>query len=348
MIGEREEVMNCRCAHFAAFLGLLFSLSAASASNFYEGRILKVVTGGSIGAGYDAQTRLVAAHLARHIAGNPSVIVQNMPAGSGIASINHTYARAARDGTEIGQFNRDAMLARLLGHQQALFDLEEFNWLGSPASYSDSAWVVVIRSDLPHRTLDDLRKAEKPVVIGNVRSVLIPVLRNVLGANIKIIEGYEGRQMHLAFERGEVDGIGSGYDTLVRDRPDWIRDKKLNFIVQYGSGSRIKQLPDVPTAGESALNATDRELVEFCELSLTLGFPFAAPPGVPQDRVKILRNAFDATFRDPEYLAAAQRAGLETTPRSGEALAAAVRRAARTPPALIERYKQIAAEGRAK
>ena len=340
--------MNLRYAPIAALLSVLASLPAANASNFYEGRVLKVVTGGSIGGGYDAQTRLVAAHIGRHIPGNPSVIVQNMPAGSGIASVNHTYARAARDGTEIGQFNRDAMLAKLLGHQQALFDLEEFNWLGSPASYSDSAWVVVLRSDLPHKTLDDLRKAEKPVVIGNVRSVLIPVLRNVLGANIKIIEGYEGRQMHLAFERGEIDGIGAGYDTIARDRPDWIKDKKLSFIVQYGSGKRIKQLPDVPTAGESAQNDLDRELVEFCELSLTLGFPFAAPPGVPADRVEILRKAFDSTFKDAEYLLAAQRAGLETTPRSGDALAAAVRRAARTPPALIERYKQVAAEGRTK
>ncbi len=348
LIGEGSlEFMKFKYAPVVVLLALLFSLSAPSASSFYEGRILKVVTGGSIGAGYDAQTRIVAAHIGRHIPGNPSVIVQNMPTGSGIASVNHTYARAARDGTEIGQFNRDAMLARLLGHQQALFDLEEFHWLGSPASYSDSAWVVVLRSDLPHLTLDDLRKSEKPVIMGNVRSVLIPVLRNVLGANIKIIEGYEGRQMHLAFERGEIDGMGAGYDTLTRDRPDWITDKKLSFIVQYGSGKRIKQLPDVPTAGESARSEVDRDLVEFCELSLTLGFPFAAPPGVPQDRVDILRKAFESTFKDVEYISAAERAGLETTPRSGEALAAAIRRAARTPPALIERYKQIAAGGRA-
>ena len=340
--------MNLRIAILVPLLSALTHLPAAHASSFYEGRILKIVTGGSIGAGYDAQTRLVAAHIGRHIPGAPSVIVQNMPAGSGMASVNHTYARAAKDGTEIGQFNRDAMLAKLLGHQQALFELEEFNWLGSPASYRESAWVIVIRSELPYKNLEDVRKAEKPVIFGNVRSVLLPVLRNVLGANIKIIEGYEGRQMHLAFERGEIDGIGAGYDTLTRDRPDWIKDKKLRFIVQYGSGKRIADLPDVPTASESTKNSDDQALVEFCELSLTLGFPFAAPPGVPADRVQILRKAFDSAVNDPEYFAAAKRAGLETTPRSGEALADAVRRAARTPPALLERYKELAAEGRGK
>ncbi len=331
-----------------AALQTLASSDRSFAADFYEGKTLKIVTGGSIGGGYDAQTRVLAGVLGRHIPGNPSVVVQNMPAGSGIASVNHTYARAAKDGTEIGQFNRDGMLAKLLGHQQALFNLEEFNWLGSPASYSESAWVVMIRSEMPYRTLDDLRKAEKPVVFGNVRSVLIPVLRDVLGANVKIIEGYEGRQMHLAFERGEIDGIGAGYDTIARDRPDWIRDGKLRFLVQYGSGARIAELPDVPTASEAARTAADKELVEFCELSLTLGFPFAAPPGVPPDRVEILRRAFDATVRDPDYIAAVKRANLESTPRSGEALAAAVQKAARTPPPLIERYKQLASEDRPK
>lgn len=341
--------MNLRVTILVALLsGFTHQLAAHASSSFYEGRTLKIVTGGSVGAGYDAQTRLVASHIGRHIPGNPAVIVQNMPAGSGMASINHTYARAPKDGTEIGQFNRDSMLAKLLGHPQALFDLEEFNWLGTPASYSESAWVVIIRSDLPYKNLEDIRKAEKPVIFGNGRSILIPVLRNVLGANIAVIEGYRGRQLHLAFERGEIDGFGSGYDTLTRDQADWIADKKLRFIVQYGSGKRIADLPDVPTAGEAAKNADDQALVEFCELSLTLGFPFAAPPGVPADRVQTLRKAFDSAVKDPEYFAGAKRAGLETTPRSGEALAEAVMRAARTPPSLLERYKQLAAEARGK
>lgn len=157
--------MNARLILLTIALVIGAHLPAATATEFYEGRTLKVVTGGSIGGGYDAQTRLVAAYFGKHIPGNPSVVVQNMPAGSGIASVNHIYARAAKDGTEIGQFNRDAMLAKLLGHREALFDLEEFNWLGSPASYSESAWIVIIRSELPYKTLDDLRNAAKPVVL---------------------------------------------------------------------------------------------------------------------------------------------------------------------------------------
>ena len=338
---KRYHALFAAAALTAAILG-----GDATAADFYQGKTLKIVTGGSVGGGYDAQTRMLATHLAKHIPGNPTIVVQNMPAGSGIASVNHTYTRAAKDGTEIGQFNRDGMLAKLLGHDQAMFNLEEFNWLGSPASYSDNAWVVLIRSSLPHKNLDDMRKPGDPVIFGNVRSVLLPLFREALGANVKVIQGYEGRQMDLAFERGEVDGIGTGYANVLREHPDWVRDNKLRFIVQYGSGKRIPALPDIPTAVESARTAEDRALIEFCELSLTLGFPFAAPPGVPADRVAILRKAFDATVKDPDYLAAAQKANIETTPRSGEALDAAIRKAARTPPALIERYKRLDAESR--
>jgi tripartite-type tricarboxylate transporter receptor subunit TctC len=330
----------------AVAVGITFTGPEALAADFYQGKTLKIVTGGSTGGGYDSQTRVVAAYLGKHIPGNPTVIVQNMPAGSGIASINHTYAKAPKDGTEIGQFNRDGMLARLLGHDQAAFNLEEFNWLGSPASYSDNAWVVLIRSELPHKNLEDLRKPGNPVVIGNVRSVLIPVFREALGTNIKILDGYDGRQLDLAVERGEVDGTGTGYRNVQREHPNWISENKVRFIVQFGSPKRLPALPDVPTASESAKTDEDRALIEFCELALTLGFPFAAPPGVPADRVAILRKAFDATVADPEYRAAAQKANVEVTPRGGEALSAAILKAAKTPPSLVERYKRLANEAR--
>lgn len=333
---------------FLAAMAAGFAVTASHtyAADFYQGKTLKVVTGGSAGGGYDAQTRMLAGYLGRHIPGNPTVIVQNMPAGSGIASINHTYSVAAKDGTEIGQFNRDGMLAKLLGHEQAAFKLEEFNWLGSPASYSDNAWVVLIRSALPQKNLEDVRKAEKPLIFGNVRSVLIPVFREALGANIQILSGYEGRQMDLAIDRGEVDGIGTGYRNILREQPHWIKEDKVRFLVQFGSPKRLPAIPDVPTAMESARTDDDRALVEFCELSLNLGFPFAAPPGVPADRVAILRRAFDAAVADPDYIAAANKANIETTPRGGEALAAAVLRAAKTPAPLIERYKRLAAESK--
>jgi tripartite-type tricarboxylate transporter receptor subunit TctC len=328
----------------AAAMTLSMALNGASAEDFYAGKSMKVVTGGSPAGGYDTHTRTLARQLGKHIPGKPNIIVQNMPGGSGIKSINHTFNKAKRDGTEIGQFNRNALFARLLGHKTALFNLDEFNWIGSTASYRDNAWVVIIRSELPYTSIKDLREAPKPVVFGNVRSVLIPITKEALGANIRIIEGYEGGQLNLAFERGEIDGMGTGYSNLFREHPNWLKDKKVRIMVQFGSGERIKALKDVPTAREVAVSQDDKDLVEFSELALTLGYPFAMPPGVPKERVEIVRKAFIAAVNDPAYLAEAKKAKLEVTPRFGDKLEAAVIKAAKAPQSLIARYKRLAGE----
>jgi tripartite-type tricarboxylate transporter receptor subunit TctC len=328
----------------AALLMLVDSGSKLMAADFYEGKSIRLITGGNAGGGYDTHTRLIAAYLGRHIPGNPEVIVQNMPEGSGIGAANYIFNVAKKDGTELGQFNRDALTLSLLGDNVAKFRLEEFNWIGTPADYSNNVFVVVIRSALPYKNMEDVRKAATPLNFGNMGTVLAHLVKDAMGGNIKIIEGYKG-DMGLALQRGEIDGLTTDYALIKLVHPDWISDKFARFIAQFGTERLKPELADVPTARELAQSPEDLALIKFCELTLHLGFPFAAPPDVPTDRVETLRQAFQATVADPDYIAALRDASLEHSPVSGETLRANILEATRASPETIARYKQLAEEG---
>lgn len=327
----------------AAVLLLAHGGDKLMAADFYEGKSIRIVTGGNVGGGYDTHTRLIAAYLGRHIPGNPQVIVQNMPEGSGIAAANYIFNAAKTDGTELGQFNRDALIVPLLGGNLAKFRLEDFNWIGTPANYTDNVFVVIIRSALPYKDMNDVRQAATPLNFGNMGTVLAPLIKDAMGANIKVIEGYKG-DMGLALQRGEIDGMVTDYALIKGTKPEWLADKFIRIIAQYGSERRSPELPDVPTAQELAQTPEDLALIKFCELALNLGFPFAAPPGVPADRVALLRQAFQATVKDPDYVTALRKARLEYSPDSGEKLRANILEATRASPETIARYKILAGE----
>lgn len=334
-------------------IGSFFALALAavggetSAADFYKDKTISILTAGSAGGSYDVHTRLVATHITKHIPGNPRTIVQNNTAGHGIAAANSVFNVAKKDGTELGQFNRDALILALLGTDQTKFKLDEFNWIGTPSSYADNAFVIWIRSALPYKSLADFAKASAPVNLGNKGTVLVSLMKD-MATNVNIVEGYSGDVINMALERAEIDGLGTAYVNVVRETPHWLNDRLIRGVVQFGQAKRMAQLPDVPTGRELARNADELALIKFCELSFTLGFPFVAPPGVPAERVALLRKAFDATMQDAEYIAAVKKSGLEFSPKSGEGLSNDIAEATKAPPAVISRYKALVGQASGK
>lgn len=317
-------------------------LGGAAAQDFYKGKTVKLIVGAAAGGGYDTHSRMIAKHMTKHIAGNPGIVVMNMPAAGGLVATNHVYALADKDGSSIGLFNRYSILAGVLGNEQARFKVEEFHWLGTPASYSDNAYLFVIRSALPHKTVEDLRKADPPLSVGNVGSAPVRVLKEALGLNLKIIEGYKGSsELDLAFERGEVDGHTVGWANMLSRQPEWIEKNFIRPIIQFGRVDRLPALKDVPTAREVAATPEARALIEFTETPLMMAFPFAAPPGVPADRVTILRQAFRGTMNDNDYRADVVKSKLEYSPKYGDEVQEIIASMARTPKEVTDRYKAI-------
>jgi tripartite-type tricarboxylate transporter receptor subunit TctC len=333
----RKNLLGCLIAG-----SMTVAAPCAMGADFYAGKTIRITTGNDPGGGHDLHSRIISNHLARFVAGQPNVVVQNMPGAGGLTAVNYVYNVANKDGTDVGLFNRDILLQPLLGQTSARFEIDKFNWIGTPASYADDAYLILVRSSLGYKTMQDVRKASPPLNIAHHGTPLIPLVKEGLGASAKIITGYRGsNEAVVAFQRNEVDGIGASYVNLTRRFPDWVKNDVVRIIVQYGHEKRLPGLPDVPTARELAQTPDDLDLIKLTELPLTLGFPLAAPPGVPAENVKILREAFMTMLQDPQYRADLAKAGLEYSPRSGELLLGDIREIMSVKPNVIARYKTL-------
>lgn len=328
------------CTFLLSMIGLTVSF-AASAQDFYGGKVVKIVVGSSTGGGYDSYARLLARHMGRYIPGQPTLVAVNMPGADGIIAANHIYNLAEKDGTVFGTFNRYVVLLGLLGNKQARFDPEKFGWVGTTASYRDNAYLLVIRSSLPHRNISDLRNPQMPIHLGNAGTDVPAILREALGLNFRVVAGYKGSDdLEVAFERGEVDAHSSGWASIQSRHDDWIKNGFIRPMIQFGRIDRLAALPDVPTARELTTNAEDRALIEFAELPLLIARPFATPPGVPKERLEVLRAAFAKVMNDPQYLAEGAKQKLELTPMDGASVAKLVESITNAPPSVVERYKK--------
>jgi tripartite-type tricarboxylate transporter receptor subunit TctC len=325
--------------------GLAVAATGASAADFYDGKTIHIISSGAVGGGYTMHGRLLAPFLTKYTPGHPNVIVEAMPGGNGITAANHVFNIAPKDGTVIGVFNRDSMLAPILGEAAAKFRPDDFRWVGAPESYANNAFTMFIRTELPYMTFEDVRKASKPVNLGRQGNNLVTISKEVLGGNFNVIDGYRGDDIRLALERGEIDGMGIGYTYVVQQNPRWLSEKMVRPIVQFGHEKRLPEIPDVPTARELARTPDDLALIKFFELTLTLGFPFAMAPDVPADRVDVIRKAFDQAMNDPEYTASVKKANLDLSPRSGVDLGRDVEEAVKVSPAVLERAKVINRQG---
>lgn len=324
----------------AAVLSFVAAAAAtAMAQDFYSGKQLRIVVGSAAGGGYDQYARMMQRHMPRHIPGNPSIIVVNMPGAGGLTAANHVYNIAEKDGTVFTTLNRYNAVMPIIGVEQAKFKTEGFQWLGTTASYSDNSYFMFVRSDKPFKTVEDMRDPNRQVHIGVTGTDVPAILKEALGLNFHIIGGYKSHEeMSTAFERGEIDGMTDGYISLKATKPDWFEQQFIRPMIQFGRVTRLPEMPDAPTARELARSAEDRELIEFAEAPLLMARPFAAPPGVPADRVAILRAAFMKTMTDPEYMRESDAQKLEYSPTDGAAVQAVVAHLATVSPNVVKRY----------
>jgi tripartite-type tricarboxylate transporter receptor subunit TctC len=324
----------------AALLGAIAPLGAngrAAAEDFYKGKTMTFMVGFSSGGGYDTYARLLARHMPAHIPGNPTIIAQNMDGAGSMRAANHVYNVAPKDGTAIAAVNATLLMYQLLGGKGAQYDPAKLQWLGSVANSNNS---VITWHASGIRTVEDARKQEVPMAGTGTTSYanIYPTIMNaVVGTRFKVINGYTGSNlMDLAMERGEVAGrSGAALASLFSERPDWIRDKKINFLVQIGY-ERDQALPDVPTLGELATGERDKQIVNVVTLPTTVGYAYWVAPEVPPERVAILRDAFMKTIADPNFLAEAKKQNLDVKVQTGEQIEALVKAAAQTPKEVLD------------
>ncbi|MEA2905998.1 MAG: hypothetical protein QOI12_3385, partial [Alphaproteobacteria bacterium] len=294
-----------------------------------------------------AYGRALGRHLGRHLPGNPAIIVKNMPGAGGIALANHLYNRAPKDGTEIATVQNGLPFEKLFhmlspGGANALFDSTRFGWLGS---MTQTVFVTVTWHDAPVKTLQEAMARE--VILGASTTsadsyVLAMLSNNLLGTKFKVVHGYAGAtEVDLAVENGEVEGeAGKDWTTLTSTRPQWIRDKRVNILVQMGIKPHA-DIQGVPMAIDLAKSPEDRRVMEVIFAKFGMSRPFMAPPDLPAERLATLRRAFDATMKDPVFLAETQKLGMEINPVSGGDLEALVARMMNTPAALAERARNV-------
>ena len=295
----------CHSLIAAAVLTALPSFAQGqSAEDFFKskGRALTMYVGSGAGGGYDLLARLVAKHLARYLPGSPSFIVKNMPGAAGVESANFLYNTAPKDGSTILAGANSSLVLPLYGSAVAHYDPRKFQWIGSTGKMQA---VCVAWHSVPVKTLQDAQARQ--VIVGatgvSAGPGVYPRLLNAfLGTKFKIISGYDTSGMRLAMEKGEIDGIcGLSWQTYNFISPDWIRDKKLNVLVQMGL-EKNPELPAVPMAIDALKNPDDRKVLELIVLPQEFGRPFVAPPGTPEDRMAVYRKAFQAMLKDGQFL----------------------------------------------
>jgi tripartite-type tricarboxylate transporter receptor subunit TctC len=333
---------------------MLPSVARADAvADFYRGRTINLVVGYGPGGGYDLCARLVARHLGAHIPGNPAVVVQNMPGAGSLRATNFLFAVAPNDGTTIGAFARDMPLLAILGNNSAVrFDPRKFVWLGSSSNFANDAYVLMVRTDAPVKSIAQARAAGGPPLVlgstaeGTTGSDVPMLLREALGLNLKLVSGYpDNGAIFLAVDRGEINGRTTDFSTMRALRPEWVKpDGPMRALLQLARATRHPDFPDVPTARELAENESSRALIELAEIPYLMARPFVAPPGVPADRAAALQAAFLAVHRDPQFIAEAARLKIEISAEGGEDVLRAIDRIAGAPAALLDRLRRILAK----
>ncbi len=309
-------------------VAVLAALSAAPAhaedpAAFYAGRNVNVVVGYSVGGGYDLYARLLSRYLGKYLPGHPTVIPQSMPGAGSLKAVMYLSAVAPKDGTTFGTFGRSMVLEPLFSG--AKFDPRKLDWIGS-ITQDTTLCVTSVASGIA--TWDDLMT--KGARMGGQAAGSDPdeganILRHVFGSNLKLVTGYPGNnEMALALERGELDGFcGLSWSSLLGRHPDWLRDHKINLIVQASATGA----PNDISAPQIFSKTSDPKKLAALKLIFStqaLARPYAAPPGLPPERLAALREAFRKTVTDPEFLAEAKKLELDVDPVSGPDLEKAI------------------------
>ena len=294
-------------------LALAVPAHAQSVEDFYRHRTITILVGFTAGGGYDLYARLLGRHMGRHVPGNPAVVVQNMPGAGSLKATQFVYSLAPKDGTVLATVSRGMVIEPLLS--DAKFDATKLSWLGSITSETS---VCATWHTSPVKTWADM--FARDFTLGGSATGADPdtfalILRNVLGAKVKLVTGYPGgNDINLAMERGEIEGrCGWSWTSIKSQKTDWLRDRKISLLAQFGMAKHA-DLPDVPLVLDRATNDEQRQVLRLLIAGQFVGRPFFAPPELPEDRKGALRKAFDATMKDPQFLAEAGKLDLEISP----------------------------------
>ncbi|MEX0603579.1 MAG: tripartite tricarboxylate transporter substrate-binding protein [Marinobacter sp.] len=331
-----------KAAAFGLAMSLTASVMAETAEEFYSSNDVTFIISSSPGGGYDTLGRLMAKHLPKHIPGSPDIIVQNMPGAGGIVATTYLYNIAEKDGSVIGGLQNNAPFEALFGNEVD-YDALKFNWLGTP---SVETGLLVVWHEVDVDNIEDVRQNKITVASSGVNSTpsfYTRIINELLDTQIEDIPGYKGQNdSFLAMERGEVDGYPSVfYGSLMSTRGEWVEQGLVKLLLQYGPQPE-PAIPEVPFLADLITDEDDLALLEVAFAPLTLGRPYLMPPGVPADRLAAMRQAFEDTFVDPEFLSEAKAIGLSTgAPRTGAEINAFMDRVFNTSPEIIERMVRI-------
>jgi len=312
------------------------TLAVAQAPSL-AGKNVQMIIGFAAGGTYDPLARIVARHIGKHLPGNPNVVPQNMPGAGSFNAANYIYNVAPKDGTVMGIIAGPAALGPITGAPGARFDPTRITWLGSPTTDSH----VCIATNSPQvkvKTVKDLY--EKELIVGAAGAgtgvyYFPKALSALLGLKFKIVAGFRSAtEVFLAMERGEVEGICQNLTSVSSIRPDWLAGKKVVVLFQ-GGGAPNPDLKDVPFVNDLARTPEDRQAIEFLYAGLGFGRPFIAPPDMPGDRAKMVRDAFAATMRDADFLADAKKQNVDVVLLDGEYLTAYAKKIYATPKPIV-------------
>jgi tripartite-type tricarboxylate transporter receptor subunit TctC len=314
--------------------------AGVAADDFYQGKTVEIIT--SSGAGvdsYDTLSRLTARHIGRHLPGNPTDIVRNMPGAGGILAANELYNIAPADGTVIAMLDQSIYETQLFKVAGLKADVSRMNWIGRIISNNAAlfAWHTAAV-----KTIDDAYTGDLVIASSGSSSQLRwTMLRKLLGLRLKLITGYKGTNDGLlAMERGEVEAVSMPWTVFRVIRADWLRDKKVNVLLQTGL-DKAPDLPDVPRLVDLAHNDEQRQILELFSQAEKVGRSFAAPPGLPPQRVAELRAAFAAMLKDPAFLADAATMQVSLTPLLGDELQAMIEKSFDYAPAVVEKAEAL-------
>tara|TARA_R110002126_G_scaffold9930_20_gene44642 strand:- start:589 stop:1668 length:1080 start_codon:yes stop_codon:yes gene_type:complete len=338
-------------AALAGAAAMLLAAPAAQAdavSDFYTGKQLRILVGYGAGGGYDRITRLMAAHMSKHIPGNPTVVVQNMTGAGSMKAANFLYNAAPKDGSTIGVFAASTALEPLFGNKKAKYDPRKFAWIGS--MHQDTASLGIWNGGGQNiSTLDDILDMQKKgtlkeIIFGATSPAAITsqhplVLKNYFNLPIKVIYGYKGTKgVSLAMQQGEVVAMGGMFESSVKGAfAGHVKAGNLKVFVQFGPDKAVPYFKDATRIYDRLKSPEDRQVMDVIFRQTQLARPLAAPPGTPADRVAALRKAMMTTLSDPALLADAAKLRVEFAPLSGEEAQALLDKFYATPPALIKK-----------
>lgn len=312
--------------------------SAQSVAEFYKGRTVSILMGTGPGASYDAYGRTIAEHLGKYIPGNPTFVVEHMPGAGGVVAGNHIYGPAPQDGSKLLLSHALPLIERM-SPKGVRYESRKLQWLGS---YDAIAQMMAIWHEVPVTTFEEFRS--KDFVVGSFNKTHFSyqwamLTKHILGTKYRVTTGYpSGNHLNLAMERGEIAGWTASWESYAAGRPDWLRDKKVRFFVQY-TLDRMRELSDIPTLAELSPPA-QRAMPEFIASGTPFARALAVGPGVPPDRVAALRKAFDDLMLDKDFLALAAKRKLDIHPRNHVAVNALLEKVIGASPEFVAQVMQ--------